>query len=732
MLVIVSGISLIAQGADTSSSEIEGAGERQLKINKEVLLTSPKEQIRDDAAMELLVHNGEKGREILIEVLGSGENTAAQQAVCRALIRARNAVGSTEEFIGPLMKMLESGDKDIAASAAESLAIYDYDQVGVLLRDLVRNQKLDVNKRLNAVYALQLRPDKEAMSELIRLLDDPDGKIAQAAEAALQEAFGYPVGTDKKVWLSILKDLPNKTRGEVLKERIASQIRRIAELEEEKDFWVSEYLASLDRIYETLDENGRASLLMDRLGSNYASVKLWALGKVSAMSSGTTASTESVGSALLGLISDPDRRVRLRTAEILSRMSEINPGSKLLEQLEKEPYEDVKLALFEALGEATYYAFSPGSTLKPPAELRAKTFDWAQNFLNSDQPEKVRHGAEVIRKLLELNGIPAEQSQKYLTQLHDRYMKARAENPQCEYCGQLLGVMARLCGQSSFKPAASELFREQFKEGLKAKEAEIRRAGATGLINIDKVSAFKLLVENGLYNDENTALRLVVIELAGNTGAAEDLSWLSERLNVNGDGAAAWDAFKGIIGRGDAATALEWAQKLREKGLADKYRELLLIAESKAEAEEKPDVLLRSKRELFDVYASAGEYAMAVERGAAVLAGVKDPAVKTEAAGSVVDCCLKGGLFAELASLIGETVTAGDINGENPLVKRIDEYLKAESTTDQSRAALVKALAEIETDIENRPGWAAVVRSWQNGALGGTVKEVAGGKKQDG
>ena len=79
----------------------------------------------------------------------------------------------------------------------------------------------------------------------------------------------------------------------------------------------------------------------------------------------------------MSLVSDEDRHVRLETAKVLYRMSDRNPGAKLLAQIKVEEYEDVRLAIFEALGEACYFAFSEGSKIELDASVRDETLEFA-------------------------------------------------------------------------------------------------------------------------------------------------------------------------------------------------------------------------------------------------------------------------------------------------------------------------------------------------------------------
>ena len=71
----------------------------------------------------------------------------------------------------------------------------------------------------------------------------------------------------------------------------------------------------------------------------------------------------------------------------------------------------------KALGEACYFAFSPGSSITLPESIYSETLEIALNYLRSDQPATAKIGADVIRKLLEPNGIDSYEAAVYLTAL---------------------------------------------------------------------------------------------------------------------------------------------------------------------------------------------------------------------------------------------------------------------------------------------------------------------------
>ena len=226
--------------ASALNNELKADAARQLRIYKDALFRGTSEQSRQDAAIELLLRDDKASREILLETLLGKNNEAARQAVCRGLISCRalgTVIRNRNDFREGLIGILVDEDGLDAQLAAEAMLLFKYRELSSGLESLVRSGQVERRVRLNVVYALKIRPDKEAMSELIKLLDDADVEIAGAAEKALQDSFGIPVGTDKEVWVKILKDLQRKSPNEIRRERLLQQETRVRKLQAERDLW---------------------------------------------------------------------------------------------------------------------------------------------------------------------------------------------------------------------------------------------------------------------------------------------------------------------------------------------------------------------------------------------------------------------------------------------------------------------------------------------------------------
>lgn len=112
-------------------------------------------------------------------------------------------------------------------------------------------------------------------------------------------------------------------------------------------------------------------------------------------------------------------------------------------------------------------------------------------FLSEEDTGKARKGAEVLRKLLEPNGLKPEELEGYLGLLVQRYNQQK-EKPDGALRGELLSAMAGLCTQGSAgRLMAAKLFEPLFIEALSGKTDFVRETAVDGLIYIDKAVLLK-------------------------------------------------------------------------------------------------------------------------------------------------------------------------------------------------------------------------------------------------
>lgn len=704
----------LSSGGGAGGAMLLGAQEdsgRQLRVYSETLMQGSSEEVRVDAAIGLLLRQDAAGREVLVKALRASDNPLARASVCRALIRSRGLGGTVvpaDLFVEPLIDVLTGADEGVSKLAAEALLIYRFSDVEGPLMSVIKDSQRDMKVRLRGIYALQVRPEPQAFRLLIQLLDESNPEISQAAERALQESFGIPVGTGWQVWTTILEQLRQKSPEDIRRERLLRQEMRLREIQEERDRWQHLYLSALDNEFELQPPEVRGRYLLERLNSDLAPIRLWALRKMNRLSGDIE---PTLRERLLALLGDSEREVRLQTARVLTTMSALNPAEKLLEQHKKETDSQVSMALFEALGEACYFALSPGSNITLPESMPREVLELAANYLKSEQAAAARLGGEVMRKLLERVKIDSAQSTVYLGSLVERYRQAAGAGG--SLAGDLLMIMARLSSQGYQKEVAGQFFHDVFKEAIADKNnPEIRLAGATGLIGIDKNEAFRAFKEYGLASDSSSGIRQMVFELTGQVGDKEDLEWLSKQIGGNGASDVAWQAFRAILQKQKAAVCVDWAKRGTEQGfLPERQRFIWDLAEQKASAESSGALLEEIWTNQLKLAESVKDYSQILEISKRIKAGNARPEFVDTTSLVVFRAGVLLQQYALAGSLLKEVLARGDIGKSHPIAIFIENYLSSPDVKESEKANFVKGLKE-NSMSPNCPEWTEQIQRW--------------------
>jgi len=690
----------------------------QLKVIKDALFKGSV-----DAATVMLFNVNPQARKILLDALKQTENAPAQMAVCKALSQARLAqkpVQNEGDFAEPLINILTSTeDATLVRLAAEAILMFEYEQIQKQLEEMVTNTALPARARLNAMYVLQLYPDVRAAIRLIRLVDDPDSKIAAAVQKAL-DYLGIPVSKDAETRKQDIERLQSQGPVVFLRKRLIRLETEMRNLDIEMNSWRNRYLSELSKRYDSIaDETAKTDFLAEQLVSSEPTVKLWALEKVYQSRVGSATKTKlpaKLGPILISLISDQNSSVRLKTAELLSLMGELNTAEKLLEQLESEQDTEVKNKIFVALGVAVSSAPFSNPPIKISPETRDRTLNWAAKFLSETDPQKAQNGADVIKKLLEQNGLASDQIDKYLGLLAEKYsqQKSKADGA---LRGELLSVMASLCAQRSVcRAQAAKTFKPLFEEALTDATDLVRQAAVDGLINIDRVSTLSRLRKD-FVNDPSSLIRRRLIDLAGEAGGQEDLAWLAEKIGTTGEGQPAWQAMLKIFRRSAVDTLTEWMAKFgsdssQGKASVEQRISFLEIVEQKALAENKPAMLRNVRGQLARLYSASGQF----EQAAKYLEFVHESAQTTEEKRAILpellDAYLRWPKADRAAKLVENCLLEADLDSNSSVVRSIDEYLN-NPPAGADINAVMQAIFEIKIkNPRERPLWLEQLKRW--------------------
>jgi HEAT repeat protein len=691
----------------------------QLQVNKDTLLKNSDEQMRITAATLLLNHPDPNARKIIIETLGLTNNIPARIAVCKALVQTRSLskpIANIGDFIQPLFGVFATDNAEEARQAAQAILIYKYQEIGPLLEKLVTDVNKPVAIRLNAIGALQIQPAPEAAIKLLRLMDDPEKQIADEAEKALL-SLGIPTaGTTKEERNRIIEEIKSKGIETYLRDLLVRQEAQIRQIRADITSLMTTYRSLLEKTYLGYSNNAdKDKFLIENLGCPWPAVKLWALEKVSQRRQGLDpVLSPDFGPVLIGLISDADKDVRLKTALLLSIITEFNPAQAILARLKVETNEQVKVQLVDTIGSACYNALLPPVKITP--EIRAEALDWGAKFLADQDPAKAQTGTRVIKKLLEREGLKSEDIDKYLNLLLTRYQQLK-DNPNNGLRGELLSAMSSLVAQgSSCKAQGAILFEPVFKETLNDKTTDsARETAVAGLININDMAAFKTL-KAGFLNDTSENIRGRIIQLVQKFGSKEDLPWLIEKMSSKTESQQAWQAVLKIFNDMDATTLMSEVNKLtssvNQSLTAEQKIALFEKAEAKATSENKADMLKTVRERLAELYYNgskfekAGEYYYKLYTTAKTSEDTKSILLK------VMDAYLRSPKIDQAVDLVRNQLAKSDLDTEDVLVRSIDSYI-ADKSVSSDPNIVVQKLSEIEHS-QPRPKWQKQLKIWKD------------------
>jgi hypothetical protein len=720
--------SVCAQEAAPAAAEAVPANpiDAQLRLYKTALTESQNPKDRVSAAVLLLGSEAPEARAILLEVLSRADNAPARAAVCEALSPARvwaQPIKNIEDFIKPLVGVIVS-EQDFATVrlAAEATLVFGYSQVGPQLETAVADPSLSVTARSNIIYTIRRHPDKQAVAVLFGLVDGADSAIAEAARNQLA-LLGIIVGADPAARQQTLQVLRERGAEAFLRERVIRQETRMREYEAERDVWQRKYLTTLSTLYTLQgDEAAKLKFIATYLGAQEARVRIWALDRLEELRVGTGTSKakfSEIEGALTPLISDPSRDVRLSTAKRLAVMGQdLNVAKPLLDQLTVEPDEQVRREILVALREVCYVASLATTGRNVPEEVRSGTLVWAARFLGEPDAERARIGGETIGKLLEQNGLKAEDVNNYLKALVDRYAQLNPAND-TGLRGYLLGAMAGLCSsRSACREQAAKQFNGLFEQALVDKAESVRQVAADGLVNVsaDKASALRRLRKD-LGGDPSMVIRVKLIDLAGEVGGVQELDWLAEKLGTVGEGDPAWQAILKIFRRSNATVLAEWAAKIKSPAMAGKTTSeqqisFFTLAEQKAQTENKVELLKDAQTNLADLYSASGNLKQASEYLKILFAGATVQE-KPQLQGRLVHAHLMLGSVDQACELVSNYLSTKDLDlgPEDSVLKSIEAYLNSPATVNP--AGLLDAMQQIQVaDPKILQAWRALLSGW--------------------
>ena len=280
--------------------------------------------------------------------------------------------------------------------------------------------------------------------------------------------------------------------------------------------------------------------------------------------------------------------------------------------------------------------------------------------------------------------------------------------------GDLLGTMARLCGQSAYKPESAKRFAGLFEQALGDESDLVREAAVDGLICVDRPRALKLLAKD-FVNDRSQVVRDRVMELAGEVGGKDDLSWLWDKLGANSEGKTAWQAMLKIFNNCDINVIESWVGKFDSQPGNGKLSDeqcvsFFELAERKAVAENKAEMVRTTWEKLAQFYTKAGQFEQAAEYLGKLRGTARNAEQKDAILGQLVDVYLRWPKAEAATQLVGNCLLEKDLGNDSAVIRSIEAFLDNPPGGSDPNIVL-KSLRRIKA-TDQRPLWQQHLARW--------------------
>ena len=205
-----------------------------------------------------------------------------------------------------------------------------------------------------------------------------------------------------------------------------------------------------------------------------------------------------------------------------------------------------------------------------------------------------------------------------------------------------------------------------------------------------------------------------MIELAGEVGSGDDLTWLAEKLG-SAESEPAWQAMLTIFKAVEADVLDKWVERFSSQDMEAKLSDeqkisFLEIAERKAIGENKGRNAQKCSGELARLYSKSGRFEQAAKCLGLLREAAESPEEKEAILAQILDVYLRWPKVETAAQLVDNCLLEKDLGPDNVIVLSIEKYL-AELPATADPNVVLEALIKIKT-AEDRPMWAEQVRRW--------------------
>ena len=436
----------------------------------------------------------------------AGDNLAARIAVAQAIARA-NGAKPRDDFIEPLLAMLTGADAEVRPAAAKALAVYRDDAVVAKLVTIAADRKRERAVRVDTIAALQSTLDKRTVDALVRLLDDRDATIRDAAADALAnltniKAFRTNRRLAKQWWNRNREKPPSKW----LAELADSLARGKAELEVANKLLQGRLAKALADYYGAVPEDQQETLLLEFLSDPVADARLAGTTLTGTKIADGQKICEKLQVRIRAMVKDPDPRVRRASVMLVAHQGDAEALGALLAGLKTEENQDVRQAILTALGH-----------IKSPDALPAVVAGIASSY------DSVSAAAALaLSRIASAKPLNGELLTKASQALVKRYKRKGMED-------QAAAVAMREAILTAMGGLRHKSFLAVIRSALKDTEATVRLAAVSALAQAGKDSDADAIA--ALVGDSDRGVRVASIAALGKLGGLKYLATILKRTD---------------------------------------------------------------------------------------------------------------------------------------------------------------------------------------------------------
>jgi HEAT repeat protein len=329
---------------------------------------------RRRAAVLLIDRDWSKATAALVRHLGTTGDPLTQRAIAQAVVETGVA---PPPFLGPLMKLLESSDKDVRNDVAAALGRFDEPSLSQRLINLATNASADESARLGAIRALAEHRIAPVVQVLLQLAESQSPALRQAAVESLTllsglNYLGPDVAAWRRWWQRMAPLPPYRWQAALTRNLSARNLdaaRQVANL-------TDRLLTTYAQLYDGAAEPARAQVLGQMLIDPLESVRLLALKLIERRILNAQDVADEVRAAMRLRLADDSPLVRARCALLLEDLADA-PGARIAaDMLASEPSPEVQAALMTLLARVTLAdAIEPAMQLMSRPALRSSAMN---------------------------------------------------------------------------------------------------------------------------------------------------------------------------------------------------------------------------------------------------------------------------------------------------------------------------------------------------------------------